>query len=127
MNMRKRRWMLAGPVKVPLLFLLCVCLCSSVATSSEWYSWRGPEQTGVSREKDLPAKWSPEEGASENLIWKMPYGSRSTPLVFGGRVYIINSDGEGVHQQERVMCFDDKDGKVLWQHKFNVFHTDIVS
>ena len=25
------------------------------------------------------------------------------------------------------MCFDAKDGKVLWEHKFNVFLTDIVS
>src|SRR5687768_4201407 len=26
-----------------------------------WYQWRGPEQNGVSREKNLPEKWDPDE------------------------------------------------------------------
>src|SRR5262249_1662925 len=75
-------------------------------------------------DKDLPDKWSPE---GENLVWKMPHGSRSTPIVQNGRVYIINLSGEGLTEQERVMCFDAETGKVLWEHKFNVFFTDIVS
>ena len=43
------------------------------------------------------------------------------------RVYIINRAGEGLNEQERVMCFDADSGKVIWEHKFNVFLTDIVS
>src|SRR4029077_13985709 len=43
------------------------------------------------------------------------------------RVFLINSVGEGINQQERVMALDADTGKVLWQHKFNIFHTDIVS
>src|SRR5437660_343494 len=76
----------------------------------------------------LPVRWSPDpKAADNNLLWKMPYGCRSTPLVLNGRVYIINDAGEGLHEQERVMCFDANTGKVLWEHRFNVFHTDIVS
>jgi outer membrane protein assembly factor BamB len=101
-------------------------LCES-ASAEDWYSWRGPEQNGVSRERDLPDKWSPRGGPGSNLLWKQPYGGRSTPIVMNGRVYIINQAGEGVNEQERVMCFDANTGKVLWQYRFNVFQTDIVS
>ncbi len=101
---------------------------ASAPVDRGWSHWRGPEQIGVSRDRDLPEKFSLNPKAPEsNLIWKVPYGGRSTPIVQHGRVYVINKCGEGVEEQERVMCFDEKDGKVLWEHKFNVFLTDIVS
>jgi len=109
---------------------LCV-LCASIASSSspsDWIHWRGPEQNGVSRETGLPESWSLDvKDPNSNLIWKVPYGCRSTPLVMGNRVFIINSDGSGVDEGERVMAFDATTGKVLWEYKFNVWHTDIVS
>ncbi|HJZ56024.1 MAG TPA: PQQ-binding-like beta-propeller repeat protein, partial [Gemmataceae bacterium] len=49
------------------------------------------------------------------------------PLVMDGRIYIINGVGEGVEEGERVMCFDEKAGKPIWNYRFNVFHTVIVS
>src|SRR6266568_3315931 len=50
--------------------------------AGDWTHWRGPEQTGVSREKDLPNRWSPNPKAeNNNLIWKQPYGGRSTPII----------------------------------------------
>lgn len=111
-----------------VLLLVLFGVAPGLARAEDWYRWRGPEQTGVSREKDLPDKFSIDPKApNSNLVWKQPYGSRSTPIVMKGRVYIINNAGEGVHEQERVMCFDAATGKVQWEHKFNVFHTDIVS
>lgn len=98
------------------------------AQAGDWYSWRGPEQTGVSREKDLPDKFSldPKAGAS-NLLWKAPYNCRSTPLVMNGRVYIINHAGDENNVQERVMCLNADTGKRIWEHRFNVWFTDIVT
>jgi outer membrane protein assembly factor BamB len=97
-------------------------------SAADWAHWRGPWQNGVAPDRNLPERWSPDPNASDNnLIWKVPYGGRSTPLVLGGRVYLINKVGEGLHEQERVMCFDAESGKVLWEYKFNVWHTDIVS
>jgi outer membrane protein assembly factor BamB len=110
------------------LLLFFLWLTAPVAWAQDWHHWRGPEQDGVSRETDLPDRWSPdpkEEG--NNLIWKQSYGGRTTPIIQNGRVYLINSAGEGIHEQERVMCFDADTGKHLWEYKFNVFHTDIVS
>ena len=68
-----------------------------VACGGDWLHWRGPEENGVSREKDLPERWSPDPKTPDNnLIWKMPYGCRSTPLVMNGRVYIINDADDRV-------------------------------
>ncbi|MGH9658839.1 MAG: PQQ-binding-like beta-propeller repeat protein, partial [Bryobacteraceae bacterium] len=92
------------------------------AGAQHWPDWRGPARDGTSLEKGLPVKWSP---AGENLNWRAPYGSRSTPIVLGDRVYLQNGAGEGPMLQERVMCFDADSGKVLWQHKFNVYLSDI--
>jgi outer membrane protein assembly factor BamB len=127
--MRKLTLPLLGTLLLVGCFLpiLPVSPLASSAYAGDWLHWRGPEQNGVSREKDLPERWSPDpKAADNNLIWKMPYGCRSTPLVMNGRVYIINDADEGVREQERVMCFDADTGKVLWEHRFNVFHTDIV-
>lgn len=116
-------------VRFSIFSLAALILVAGIASAGDWAHWRGPEQTGVSREKGLPDKCVPDkEKADSNLIWKAPYGGRSTPLVMNGHVYLINRCGDlGLHEQERVMCFDANDGKVLWEHKFNVFFTDIVS
>jgi outer membrane protein assembly factor BamB len=107
-------------------------VAASTAHAADWYSWRGPWQNGVSPETNLPDKWSPE---GENLVWKAPFGCRSTPVVLGDRVYFINytaaKDKSGAEDpetiQERVMCLDADTGKLLWEHKFNVWHADIVT
>jgi outer membrane protein assembly factor BamB len=122
------------------LALLALLLTPLVAPAADWYNWRGPWQTGVSPDKDLPAKWSPDTSDPEsNLVWKAPYGCRSTPLILGGRVYFINYSSKTVKEadgklkdlpesiQERVVCLDADTGKLIWEHKFNVWHTDIVT
>jgi outer membrane protein assembly factor BamB len=109
------------------LLLAVFALAAPAARADDWAFWRGPQQTGVSRERDLPATWSPDPAAPVNFHWKAPYGCRATPIVMNGRVYINNQAGTGVDEQERVMSLDAKSGKVLWEKRFNVFQTDIVS
>jgi len=119
-----------GPVNGWILLSgLCV-LCASVVhlSAGDWIHWRGPMQVGYSPDTNLPDRFGMDPADPQsNLVWRQPYGCRSTPLVMNGKVFIINSDGEGVNEGERVMAFDAATGKVLWEHKFNVFHTDIVS
>lgn len=105
-----------------------VGLIPGIADAGDWTHWRGPLQTGVAPDTGLPSKLQLDPSQPDcNLIWKAPYGCRSTPLIMNGRVYLINSVGEGATEQERVMCLDANTGKMLWEHKFNVWHTDIVS
>jgi outer membrane protein assembly factor BamB len=101
---------------------LNLCLAFSVMIASDWAEWRGPARDGISTEKNLPDKWSP---AGENLAWKAPYGGRSAPIVLGDHVYLQNSAGQGETLQERVMCFNADTGKLLWEHRFNIYLSDV--
>ncbi len=101
---------------------LNVCLAFSVLVAGDWAEWRGPARDGISSEKNLPEKWLP---AGENLAWKAPYGGRSAPIVMGDRVYLQNTAGQGETEQERIMCFNADNGKLLWEHRFNVYLSDV--
>jgi outer membrane protein assembly factor BamB len=102
-------------------FLSLVLVTGVVAAAADWPEWRGPNRDGVSPERGLPDSWSP---AGENLLWRVPYGGRSAPVVLNGRVYLQTSVGSGPSLQERVMSFDAASGKLLWEHRYNVFMSD---
>jgi len=101
---------------------LNLCLAFSIIAASDWAEWRGPARDGISTEKNLPVKWSP---TGENLLWKAPYGGRSGPIVMGDRIYLQNTAGSGETEQERIMCFNADTGKLLWEHRFNVYLSDV--
>jgi len=101
---------------------LNLCLAFSLVAVSDWAEWRGPNRDGISTEKNLPSKWSPN---GENLAWKAPYGGRSGPIVIGDRLYLQNTAGAGETEQERIMCFNADTGKLLWEHRFNVYLSDV--
>ena len=102
---------------------LCAALAFSlVLPAADWPEWRGPSRDGRSVEKNLPEKWSL---AGENLLWKAPYGSRSTPVVLGNHVYMVNGAGKGETLQERLLCLDLDTGKLLWEHRWNLYLSDV--
>ncbi len=107
------------------LWSLCLCGASPAA---DWIHWRGPEENGLARETGLPEYFGVDEVGKDALIWKQPFGGRSVPLVLKGRVYTISGhDMSKPTEGERVMCFDAETGKPIWEQRFGVFHTDIVS
>jgi outer membrane protein assembly factor BamB len=74
----------------------------------------------VSGEKNIPAKFDPK--TRENIKWVAKLGSEthSTPVIANGRVYIgtnNNDPRDPKHQGDRgvLMCFSEKEGKLLWQ------------
>ncbi len=102
-----------------------LCLGSACrAATNDWAGWRGPGQDGVSLETSLPSTWSPD---GKNLIWSSPVGGRSTPIIMDGRAYVFTNVGAGINEQERLVCLDADSGRILWEHRFPVFLTDIVS
>jgi len=98
-----------------------VLLAGSLALA-DWPAWRGPAGDGTSPETGLPERWSP---AGENLAWRAPVGSRSGPVVFGDRVYLQTPVGSGDTVQERVVALDANTGRLLWERRFNLFHSDV--
>jgi len=107
--------------KIFLLLLSVACL-SRALLADDWPEWRGPARSGTSAEKGLPTQWSP---SGRNLAWKAPYGGRSTPVVLGNHLYLQNTAGKGATEQERVLCLDTRTGKLLWEYRFNVYHSDV--
>jgi outer membrane protein assembly factor BamB len=101
-----------------------------------WYQWRGPEQNGISREKNLPDSWDPEKG--ENVVWTADVGSMSSPVIWNGKLYTWTRVGEvvtgteeaptlapGPKTQEALTCVDISNGKVLWRHVNNMTQTEV--
>jgi outer membrane protein assembly factor BamB len=113
---------------LPIVLVAFVVLAGgALLSASDWPDWRGPTRDGVSTEKGLPEKWSP---TGENLAWKVPIGSRSGPIVVGDRLYLLTHAGasyalERPDTQERVVCLDANTGKVIWEHRINMFHSDV--
>jgi outer membrane protein assembly factor BamB len=93
------------------LYLLLVAVAVSSGRAGNWPSWRGPEGTGISPDKDLPLKWS----TSENVRWRaeLPGPCNSSPIVWGDRVFVTQAVEDG--NRRTVMCFDRANGKLLWQ------------
>ncbi len=102
-------------------------LLGGSASAADWAYWRGPQQNGVSLEKDLPSHISLDPSDPEsNLIWKSPFGGRDTPIILNNRLYYIDAIGDGVDTRERILCLDADTGREIWHHDHNVWHTDIV-
>ncbi len=102
--------------------VLMAGLAAASGPGGDWPDWRGPKRDGTSPETDLPSSWSP---SGENLLWKAPYPGRSTPVILGDRLYAFNAAGEGASLQERVLCLDAATGKLIWEYRYNVFHSDV--
>ncbi len=74
----------------------------------------------VSAERRLPERFDPKTG--ENLRWTAALGTEthSTPVIGRGRVLIGTNNGEPrdpKHAGDRgvLMCFDERDGRFVWQ------------
>lgn len=115
------------PTPFPALILLLASAAHPAAAEvggDSWASWRGVNSDGVSADTGLPSSWSPE---GENLLWKAPYGGRSAPVLVDGRVCVIRlAEPETVERwQEQIVCLDADTGDLVWEHRYNVFQTDI--
>ena len=106
-----------------LLFHTYILFCVAASCpASDWPAWRGPNGNGISDETGLISSWSRD---GTNLLWSAPFTGRSTPIVVGNRVCANGRIGEGIHRQEMVACFDIRDGRKLWEHRFNVHLTTV--
>ncbi|MGL4423189.1 MAG: PQQ-binding-like beta-propeller repeat protein, partial [Gemmataceae bacterium] len=106
---------------------LSLLIADSPAPAADWTHWRGPTQNGVATNQGLPESFSLKTVGKDGLLWMQPVGGRTTPLILDDKLVMITATGDGLQEGEKVVCFDANTGKLLWEHKFNVFHTDIVS
>ena len=86
-----------------------------------WLNWRGPQQTGSSRETGLPDKV-----ATNQALWVAEFPGQCAPVIANGKLYIMGYLGEGADLQEGVACFDAETGQKMWQRLYNDFLSDTI-
>ena len=109
--------------RASLLATLILPLLPAVAFAEVegWLSWRGPEQSGVSRETGLP-----ESLSSEKPLWTADFPGQSTPVIANGRLYINGYLEDGAELQEGITCFDAETGKQQWRKLYSDFLSDTI-
>ena len=79
--------------------------------AENWPQWRGPQLNGVSRETNLPVKWTTEE----NIAWKLPLPgvSGATPIIWSDRIFLnVAERGELF-----LWAVDRNKGAVAWKQR----------
>lgn len=105
------------------------CLFVQGVSADDWPQWRGPQRDGVWRETGITDS-IPKSGLP--LKWRVPVGlGYAGPAVADGKVFVAdynktsgeikNSPGGTAELtgEERLRCFDVKNGKELWSVEYN--------
>ena len=102
--------------------VLCVVFSFGItASAGDWPRFRGADGNASSPNASVPLTWS----ATENMAWKteIPGHGASSPVVFGGHIYLTSFTGYGLDPDQpgnrddlqlHVLCFDQITGKLLW-------------
>jgi outer membrane protein assembly factor BamB len=89
------------------------------ARAQEWTRFRGPNGSGINETTHVPAVWS-----AQDYRWKMklPGGGHSSPVLWGGRLFITCADDSTADRS--VLGIAAADGKIVWRADFpsHVFH-----
>lgn len=79
-------------------------------SSGDWPWWRGPGQSGVSGDSQIPTRWS----STENMLWKreLPGSGHASPIICGDKILLATADEQ--EQTQSVLAFDRETGTQLW-------------
>lgn len=107
-----------GMLAVAGLWLGVTAACQG----EDWPQWRGPTRDGVWNETGVVEKFADSKLA---IRWRAPVASGySGPTVADGRVFVtdrlVSPD-----QIERVHCFDEKTGEVIWMHDYPCTYVNV--
>jgi len=106
--------------------LLLLLLTTLPAAAADWPEWRGKGRAGVWSETGILEAF-PEAGLK--IRWRTPVkGGFSGPAMAGGRVYVTDFiPGERNRGHERILCLDEKTGKLLWTRQWEADYNGLQS
>lgn len=83
---------------------------AGLVSGGDWPRFRGPNGTGVATDKEVPIKWTLEDG----VLWKVPLPGKgnSSPVIAGNRLFIQSASTDA--KERLLLCLDTNTGKVLW-------------
>jgi outer membrane protein assembly factor BamB len=90
-----------------------VLVLGAAARADDWPQWLGPQRDGVWREAGILERF-PRGGP--RVRWRTPLGGGyAGPAVAAGKVFVTDRRAG----QERILCLEEKSGKVLWVHAYD--------
>lgn len=110
-----------APLRLPLRAFAAI-LFTVPLHADDWPQWRGPARDGIWREAGVVTSF-----ATPDLkpVWTTPIGPGYTgPTVAGDRVYVMDRV-VAPEPQERILCFDRRDGRPRWTHAYPCVYRDI--
>jgi outer membrane protein assembly factor BamB len=102
--------------------MICLVFSGAALHAEDWTQFRGRDRDGVAHETGL-LKIFPAGGLK--VSWRKPVGwGLTTPVVAGGRVYVMDAELKQPAAKERVLCFAEKTGELLWTFAYEVNYPD---
>ena len=93
----------------------------SFTSAEDWPQWRGVGRRGMWTESGIVSNF-PKEGLP--VRWKAQVGPGfSGPVVADGRVFV--SDRQRDRNAERVLCFDEHKGQLLWVYEYKAVYRGV--
>lgn len=95
------------------LVALTLVASACVASAQDWTRFRGPNGSGVSATKTIPAQWT-----EKDFRWKqaLPGTGHSSPVLWGEKVFVTSCEERS--GQFQVLCLNANDGRQLWRKEF---------
>lgn len=98
----------------PWITVLVPWLLTAAAPAADWPQFRGPHRDNVWTETGLRPTF-PAEGLK--IRWRKPVSNGwSSPVVAQGQVFVTDALLRKPSVQERVHCFEEATGQLLWTH-----------
>ena len=98
--------------KSTVQFLCLILILNSLIIANDWPIWRGPNNNGISNEKN----WNPEKIKDLSLAWKLNVGyGYSAVSVVDGLVFTMGN----IDNKDIVYCLDEKTGKEVWRYTYD--------
>ena len=104
-----------------LFFSMCLL---TPAFADDWPEWRGAGRRGNWNETGILDSF-PSKGLT--AAWRTPVrGGFAGPAVSAGRVFVTDfQPAAGTAGVERVLCLDEKSGKILWTRSWDADYRGI--
>ena len=100
-----------------VLSLVLLTDTTAKVLAADWPQFRGPNRDGSWAETGILESF-PKEGLK--IRWRRPVGGGfASPVVSEGRVFVFDVELVKPTARERLHCFEEKTGKILWVYAYD--------
>ncbi|MBI3849989.1 MAG: PQQ-like beta-propeller repeat protein [Verrucomicrobia bacterium] len=106
------------------MLALLLPVTTAEVQAADWPQWRGPNRDGVWNETGI-LRTFPAEGLK--FRWRTPVGPGWTsPVVVADRVYLTDMRLVKPRAWERIQCFKESTGKLIWSREYELVYPDFA-